>query len=517
MLRAALLLLASAEGKRTPSAVNTTGTFVLDVSTLAQTIWGIGFEIQSDSIGSGNNGLPESNSSVPWELTPSERSRFASEMLGGFRYCRLALGLYFRGLANGNRSIVERWPGQAAALAQMANISGIEGFAVEYWSPAPAWKTSGRLIGGSLSDPFNETFQDVFSNAVVTDLQYLQGVGLSPVMWGLQNEPPYSTSYSCCIYSEPQYTATFAAAAPKVHAAFPEIIVHVCSNTGQGSNGGGSNSGEGIAANKSLVALTDGWTWHCVGCDSNSQLGGAIDHFLNNSQGVPVWNNEFEYLDSYTTPERCINTAQSIMNWFAFGGSPAWYWLHALKPTENSESPGYGLGFWRPYSDTNFTHFPDVPAGHWTYNPYNWNGVAGFARYLPWDSVRVPVKEDILRPDNRILAYLFNPAAALWLHGIHDRDHYTGPRAGRDAAARAAATHLGIVVSNRGVADAFSFYVALEGIAASGPAPVLQGHGYGPNMTDVALGSVTAVLDSWGHWAVNLTVPPLAVQFWVQS
>ena len=95
-------------------------------------------------------------------------------------------------------------------------------------------------------------------------------------------------------------------------------------------------------------------------------------------QGVPVWNNECEYLDSHTSPYRTINTAQSIMNWFAFGESPTWYWLHALKPTTNEESPGYGLGFWRPYNDTNFSHFPDLPAGHWTYNDDNWNGTTWF-------------------------------------------------------------------------------------------------------------------------------------------
>lgn len=144
----------------------------------------------------------------------------------------------------------------------------------------------------------------------------------------------------------------------------------MCSNTGQEAG----QAGGGVAANASLVSLTDGWTWHCVGCNADEQLGKSISHFLNNSQGVPVWNNEFEYLDSKTSPWRTLNTAQSIMNWFAFGNSPTWFWLHALKPTINAESPGYGLGFWRPYADTNFSHFPDVPAGHWTYNPDNWNG-----------------------------------------------------------------------------------------------------------------------------------------------
>lgn len=102
------------------------GLFVVNMTAQRQTILGLGFEIQSDSIGSGNNGLPASNSSVPWDLTPSERSRFYTEMLTGFRYCRLALGLYLRGTTADGKQIVERWPGQAAVLADMAKQSGIE-------------------------------------------------------------------------------------------------------------------------------------------------------------------------------------------------------------------------------------------------------------------------------------------------------------------------------------------------------------------------------------------------------
>lgn len=228
--------------RQTPNATN--GSYTINVNASAQTIWGVGFEIQSDSIGSGNNGLPDSNSSVPWELTPSERTRFATEMLAGFRFCRLGLGLYFRGLTPDNRSIVERWPGQAATLAQMAQESGIEGFTAEYWSPAPGWKTSGKFIGGSLLDPLNATWAGEFCDAAVGDLRYIASQGMKPVMWGLQvrqggasqyhcithppipplhpqNEPPYSTSYSCCVYNDQQYTATFAACAPRIHAAFP--------------------------------------------------------------------------------------------------------------------------------------------------------------------------------------------------------------------------------------------------------------------------------------------------------
>ena len=52
-----------------------------------QVVWGMGFEIQSDSIASGNAGLPEARTSVPHDLTPAERKRLADEMLTGFR-CR---------------------------------------------------------------------------------------------------------------------------------------------------------------------------------------------------------------------------------------------------------------------------------------------------------------------------------------------------------------------------------------------------------------------------------------------
>lgn len=107
--------------------------YALSTRETAQVIAGIGYEIQSDSIGSGNNGLPAANTSVPNDLVPAEKTRFFTEMLSGFRYCRLALGLYFRGLTNDSRHIVERWPGQAAGLAEMAQVAGIEGFDVEYW------------------------------------------------------------------------------------------------------------------------------------------------------------------------------------------------------------------------------------------------------------------------------------------------------------------------------------------------------------------------------------------------
>ena len=103
--------------------------------------------------------------------------------------------------------------------------------------------------------------------------------------------------------------------------------------------------------------------------------------------------------------------------------------------------------------------------------------------------------------------------AALWLNNITGRRHYHGPRAGRDAAARAAASKLGFAISNRAsVLPSFSFRISFEGMSLNGPAPVFDGHAYEPNATDVPLGNVTAILDSYGHWQLELSVPPLTVQ-----
>jgi hypothetical protein len=63
------------------------------------------------------------------------------------------------------------------------------------------------------------------------------------------------------------------------------------------------------------------------------------------------------------------------MNWFVFSEAPKWTWLHALKPTYNSEASGYGLGFWRPYDDNSTT--TGIEKGYWKYNYYNWNSLAG--------------------------------------------------------------------------------------------------------------------------------------------
>ena len=170
------------------SLAQTSGFYKIQPNQPQQVIKGLGFEIQSDSIGSGNAGMPDDVIAVPHDLTPSEKTRFYTEMLHGFRYARLAMGLYLRGNDAEKKQIIERYSGQMDDLRTMQQVSGLEGFDVEYWSPAPYWKANKTYYGGTIagSDP---AFVNAFTDALAEDLRYLQGHGLRIAQWGLQNEP----------------------------------------------------------------------------------------------------------------------------------------------------------------------------------------------------------------------------------------------------------------------------------------------------------------------------------------
>lgn len=111
--------------ERTPVNYNapTEGKYKILLAQPRQVIKGLGFEIKSDAIGSGNNGLPEKQTSVPHNLVKSERGRFYKDMLKDFRYCRLTGGLYWRGLTNGNRNIIQS---QLVCRCQFFRIHALE-------------------------------------------------------------------------------------------------------------------------------------------------------------------------------------------------------------------------------------------------------------------------------------------------------------------------------------------------------------------------------------------------------
>lgn len=461
-------------------AAETGGVYRIRADKPQQVIKGLGFEIQSDTIGSGNAGMPDDIVAVPHDLILSEKIRFYKEMLHGFRYTRLAMGLYLRGNDAEKKHIIERFPGQMDDLRTMQQVSGIEGFDVEYWSPAPYWKQGMSYYGGSIrsTDP---AFINAFGDAMVDDLKYLREHGLRIAQWGLQNEPviglPKRTdqvrdsldakqSYASCYYTPEDYAAVLKVAVPKVRALLPGVHIHAPSWDGPA----GPFAAE-IRKDPELLRNIDAWTWHQIGHDSNDQIN-LRDKYMQGAGGKPVYQNEFEYQpwDAKKIASPFMNTGQALMNWMVFENSPTWFWLHALKPVTNLEAAGYSLGYWRPAGALQQNLSPKLQAGHWEFNPQNWNAIAGFLRYLSWDSTRLTVEESKIQNDQRILAW------------------------------RSKDGKLGVALSNRGV-EPYTFH--LSGVEAK----ALIGHRYTIAALDAPLGQKSGQ-------DIDITVPPQSFEFW---
>lgn len=464
------------------SSAQNAGDYKIRADEPQQVIKGLGFEIQSDSIGSLNKGMPDEVVAVPHDLTPSERKRLYKQMLKGFRYTRLALGLYLRGLDADKKHIIERYPGQMNDLATMQRESGIEGFDVEYWSPAPFWKSNKSYYGGTIASSTPE-FLESFSDAMVQDVRYLQSHGLHVSMWGLQNEPVFGMDpltdeqgkqtvtkmpYGICYYSPKDYAETLKVTASKLHLMLPRLEIQA--NSWDGPTG--TYAAE-IRKDPALLQQVNAWTWHQVGENADKQID-LRAKYMDGAGDKPVYSNEFEYqpADLKKIESPFMNTGQSLMNWMVFENSPTWFWLHALKPVTNLEATGYALGFWRPYGELKNNLRPNLEPGHWEFNPQNWNALAGFLKYLSWDSTRLTVDEGTVQHDQRILVWK--------------------TRQGR----------LGIALSNRGK-EPYTFR-----IRAPGPISI-QGHRYTLASLDVSLGRKKGD-------GLAIVVPPQSFEFWIE-
>ena len=346
---------------------------------------------------------------------PAERERFYAEMLKGFRYCRLAGGLYWRGLDADQKLMLGRWPEQAAELRELIQAAGIEGLSFEYWSPAPFWKANRKYTGADksenvlrcfgknfASDPEyhgdKNRFLNDFAAACRRDLETLRSNGIAISFWGLKNEPSTDCPYSSCKFTPAQYAETFLAVAPQVRAFDPKI--QIIADTAFSWD---FKFIRPVLNNPDTAGLVDDLVIHHVGSDANVVLAIPTE-----KSGKPRFQNEFEYLSGPATPARCLNNVQHIMNWFQVGSAPTWFWIHALKPIGNAEASGYSLGFWRPANDHNVAdnpNFPGLKPGCWTWNKYNWYAVGSFVRHMPWDCRAVAVKEDAPDKDLRILAF----------------------------------------------------------------------------------------------------------------
>ena len=152
------------------------GAYKLLADKPGQVIKGLGFEIQSEISAHADVNNENRPLGVPYDLVPSERKRLAEEMLKGFRYMRVGMGIYFRGVTPDHKNMIERKEGQAEAMVQLMKDAGVEGISMEYWSPAPYWKSNGNFIDGTLKS-FDDDFLEEFTDALVQDVKYMKDKG----------------------------------------------------------------------------------------------------------------------------------------------------------------------------------------------------------------------------------------------------------------------------------------------------------------------------------------------------
>ncbi len=316
------------------------------------------------------------------------------------------------------------------------------------------------------------------------DVRYLEQHGLHVAQWGLQNEPVFGMTplngekvktgerpkmpYGIMFYSPEDYATTLKYTIPKLRLLKPSLHIHAISWDGPA----GTYADE-IRKDPELLKRIDAWTWHQVGSNSNAQIDDQAK-YMKGAGGKPVYSNEFEYqpADLKKIDSPFMNTGQSLMNWMVFENSPTWYWLHALKPVTNLEATGYALGFWRPAGVLKNNLRPNLEVGHWEFNPQNWNALAGFLKYMPWDATRLAVDESTVQHDQRILVW------------------------------KSKEGKLGVVLSNRGKKPYTFHFTGKERLA-------LNGHRYTVTALNVPLGKKTGI-------DLSLTVQPQSYEFWIQ-
>ncbi|WP_053207322.1 fibronectin type III domain-containing protein [Jiangella muralis] len=385
-----------------PAAETSAAGYRVDWTDPQQLIEGIGVEILYDCLQPGGQ-LACTIERVPQSLTDSERQRWYDEMLTGFRHIRLAMGLYLRGTDDEGRQILDAYPGQIDDIAESAQRSGAT-VTPTYWSPPPYFKSTGSLLGGQLAadDP---SFLGDLADAMSADIDTLKARGVPVGAWSLQNEPqnrPPNQSagpYSMCYYAPPDYVTTFNAVAPRIRSDHPELHIF-------GPDSGHSHTWiDEITPDAEASSLMESWSWHNGGISHHPEALIEPGGTWRNLGDRPLVNTEYSY--SGDDGADFVNTAKNILFHFLYYGSPTWYWLHALQPTNSNFGETRALGVWRPETDDSVGgEYGHLEVGHWDYVGINWHPIAGFVKLMPHDAVRYSVLGDVAAdPDHKVMAF----------------------------------------------------------------------------------------------------------------
>ena len=219
-------------------------------------------------------------------------------------------------------------------------------------------------------------------------------------------------SYSTCSYTPCSYYHAFKACAKKIRALDPTIRIHANSWSGQ-------LGASPVAQDPEGLALVDAWTWHTVNAPSSSDFGNQTRNW---AYGKLDFTNEHEYQPGSPfagTEVGTVAAVNSFLNTLTFKNSPTGVIiLHAIKPTTNLESLGYGWTWWRSSGTPAPKEFPQLQENHFTFNYWNWNSVAPFVKTVPWNSLRLNVMEDTQRVHQRVVAFE-TPAADVEKGPLH--------------------------------------------------------------------------------------------------
>ncbi|MDQ0422272.1 hypothetical protein J2045_003320 [Peteryoungia aggregata LMG 23059] len=419
-----------------------TTTLTLDTATTAQTILGLGFELQSDSIEGDGGGIQESNtSSLPLDLSSSERTRFASQIVGlgaGWVDFRLAAGLYYRGTTSDGKRFTERLPGQNAAIKELCDATGV-GICFTHWSPPPFYKKNGvyrgstdvrpdpvadpsgyntylrRLLQGGyldapdkVADPtgYAAWMADFAANTVLS-MEYIhQNCG--PIRrFVAQNEPHNRTAYPSCEWTNEQMYDYLKEIVPRIRASSilstyggQANTVKICSDDYRGPTGFG---GALIRADSALLAEIDSWSVHYID-DCAKDANFVVDSVATlqaNLAGKAMYSSENEYFDLRVDPSqtndymepghRMTNLAMQVLTWMRAMSSPIWYPIHIGKPSTGPvfETIGRAQTIWRPTGAPVRDDYPSLAEGTFDTVPVNWHAMRGFLEHMPKNSVRV--------------------------------------------------------------------------------------------------------------------------------
>ena len=343
----------------------------------------------------------------PFSLLPTERKRVKNDLFKGdekgIQYFRFPLGFAYRGYRNIDeksgkaKNIGERFKGQNATLKEWFKDIAVNGggLAPEYWCPAPYWVTSGsysgenRLSAGG-SYPQSTTLASIkttdttqynaqieaFANAVVDDLEYLHQ-NVAPVrMFGLQNEPTYSTqNYGACSYDAQTYNDVLEVVWRKIKestvlATYNDEVNEVKLLVASSDE---STPFKGIAATyiNNHADTIWGYTHHSMREASGESFSEGAEWYKSGMFSAikgskkNVFINEYEYFGNTVTNDnfRCSNNMLHLINELVYGEAKVLHpVIHVCKPIGQTLASTNTKGYCLYQANLNGSYGVDVTA-----------------------------------------------------------------------------------------------------------------------------------------------------------